>query len=209
MAFGLPQPAPSGDYNDFVKYDANAGRLFRMDKDATTYEQLPVDITTPAPRFAIDFGSLEVGYGFFSQGNPPDLRLVPYGQPLPEQPRDLDEKKRLKFRPTFRVKLVGKVLDGLREWTSQANCVMEAVEDLHQKFKEHPEAQAGKVPIVEMTRTLPVTLGKGKRARTIYAPCFQIIGWTERTAEMGDRVVPKPPKANGHDAPIIDDEVPF
>ena len=218
MPFGLASPAPAADFADICKYDANAGRLFRVDYSIDSREKESVDITIPPPRFAVDFGSLEVGYAHFASGGP-EFRLVPEGKPLPVQPTDLDEKGRLKFRPVFRLKIYGKIVGGLREWSSAANCVLEPVDDLYAKFKAAPEAQQGKIPICELTKTIPVTVGRGTRQRTLYAPCFTITGWTDRVAAMGERTVPipnppaqaLPPEAEttGSSDNGIDDEIPF
>jgi hypothetical protein len=227
MAFGMQAPI-ANDFADIFKYDARAGRGFRIDYNPDTREKTPVDITSPPPSFAIDFGSLEVGYGHFLPTGP-DLRVVPEGQSLPPQPTDKDDKGRTMFRPVFRVKLYGKVLNGLREWASSANVVMESVDDLYNKFRVAPEAQSGKIPIVQLTKTIPMTIGKGQRATTVYAPCFAIVGWTDRVAAMGERTVPVPkmqiasaqqvvqmvatvptmPPPNGNGSGLIDDEIPF
>lgn len=214
MAFGMPEKAVA-DFADRVQYDANAGRLFRIDYDPATGEKTAVDVTTPAPSFAIDFGSLEVGYGCYSATGP-EFHVVSEGQQIPAQPDGLDEKGRPKFRPVFRVKLYGKVLGGLREWSSAARCVLYQVEELYTQFKNAPEAAQGRIPIVKLTKTLPVSMGKGQRARTVYAPCFIIAGWTDRVAEMGPRTVPAPksnsaatPTPPSNTNPIDDDEIPF
>jgi hypothetical protein len=190
--------APSaGDFTEIMKYDARAGRLFRMDYDPNTRERIAVDITTPAPKFAMDFGSLEVGYVHFAPTGP-DFRMVAEGQPLPEQPSDKDAEGKLKFKPGIRVKTYGKILlspprtSALREFASAANVVLEAVENLHHRFLAAAEAQAGQIPIVELTRTIPVIMGKGTRQSTVYTPCFTIAGWTDRVAEMGPRTVAPP-----------------
>jgi hypothetical protein len=190
MAFGMKSPL-ANDFAEIVKFDARAGRMFRIDYNPDTREKVSVDITSPPPRFAIDFGSLEVGYAYFSPTGP-DLRLVPEGQPIPAQPIDKDDKGRLMYRPAFRAKLYGKILGGLREWASSANVVLEAVDDLYNKVRAAPEAQIGKIPIVELTKTLPVQMGKGARQTTVYTPCFIIVGWTDRVPEMGPRTVPVP-----------------
>jgi hypothetical protein len=190
MAFGMKAP-PAGDFAEIVKYDARAGRLFRMDYDPVTKEKTPVDVTTPAPRFAVDFGSLEVGYAHFAPTGP-DFRMVAEGHPLPEQPTEKDLEGKLKFRPAFRVKIYGKILLGLRELASAANVVTASVEDLYHKYQAAAEAQAGKIPIVELTRTMPIQMGKGTRQSVVYAPCFAIVGWTDRVPEMGPRTVAPP-----------------
>ena len=190
MAFGMKAPIVR-DFMEIVKYDARAGRMFRVDYDPNTHEKSPVDITSPPPKFAIDFGSLQVGYGHFAPGGP-ELRVVPIGCELPPYPTEKDDKGRLMFKPVFRVTVFGNILNGLREFASSANCVLEAVDDLYQKFCAAPEAQTGRIPIVELTKTILTQMGKGARQTNIYVPCFAIAGWTERVSEMGPRTVPPP-----------------
>jgi hypothetical protein len=217
MAFGLNTPTVA-DFREIIKYDAHAGRLIRVDYNAETREKTLVDITNPPPRFAIDFGRLEVGYGHFSATGP-EFRLVPEGRPLPSQPTDKDDQGRLKFRQAVRVPVIGRVLGGHREWSSGANCVLEAIEQLYNEFRQRPEAHAGQIPIIELRSTIPITMGRGARQRTIYAPNLVIAGWTDRIKDMGARSVPPPKPAppsfdNGSEArsdggagPIIDDDL--
>jgi hypothetical protein len=192
MAFGMKSPV-AGDFAERVKIDARSGRMIKITYNPDTRMKDQEDITFPAPKFAFDFGSLEVGYAYFSVTGP-DFRVVPEGQILPDQPADKDADGKLLFRPVFRAKLFGQILDGLRELSSSANVVMEAVDDLYEKFRDAPEAQTGQVPIVQLTKTIPVVLGKGKRENTVYQPCFAIVGWTDRVPEMGERTVPVPSK---------------
>jgi hypothetical protein len=201
MAFGMTRRAAPADFIDIVKFDANAGRLFRVDYNFASGEKTQVDITTPPPRFAIDLGSLEIGWAHFAATGP-EFHLVPEGEPVPPQPPGLDDKGRPKFREAFRVKVYGKITDGLREWSSTAACVADAVDDLYQKFRDAPEAHEGKVPIVELTKTLPITTGRPPRQRTLYAPCFVIVGWTERVPAFGPRTVPPPKKRPPPDTTI-------
>jgi hypothetical protein len=220
MAFGLNISKVS-NVPDIIKYDANAGRLFRIDYDG---EKTSVDITTPPPRFAIDFGTLQVGYICFTP-NGPDMRMVPEGHPVPQQPDDVDDKGRKLYRAGFHALCYGRVLGGLREFSSSATCVLESMEDLYKKFQDAPEAMDGRIPVVELTRTIPVTFGK-KNPKTSYAPMFNIVGWTGRVPDMGERTVPPPkprppetvkmavavppavapPRASSSD---LDDEIPF
>jgi hypothetical protein len=214
-AFGLQQTQAS-DITPIVKYDARAGRFFVQNYNFDTREKVSIDITTPPPRFAVDFGSLEVGYIKYTATGP-DCKTVPEGSAIPVQPDERDEQKRLLYRAGFLVKIYGKVLDGLREWSSSANCVLEAMDDVYNKFREAPEAHAGKIPIVELTRTIPVTNGKGAKANTTYAPCFAIVGWTDRTPDMGARSVPPPKPPSAPDMRIntappahdLNDDIPF
>jgi hypothetical protein len=191
MAFGMKSPT-AVDFAERVKYDARAGRFFNVDYNIDTRETTLNDITQQA-KFAFDIGSIEVGYAHFATTGP-DFRVVPEGQPLPPQPMDKDDQGRLMFKPTFRAKLYGSVLGGLREWSSAANAVLESVDDVYNKSRAAPEAQSGKIPIIQLTKSIPVQMGKGVRQTVVYTPCFAIVGWTERVAEMGPRTVPVPSK---------------
>src|SRR4051812_23106167 len=148
MAFGR-KISVGGDFAPIVKFDARAGRLFRIDRDPVSSEKQIVDITQPAPQFVMDFGSIEVGYLKFGAAGP-EYRMVAEGQPLPTQPDERDERNRLVYRPGFRVKLYGRVLGGLREWSSSAGCVVNSVDDLYEKFRADPNAAAGKIPVVTL-----------------------------------------------------------
>ena len=190
MPFGLNVPQ-AGDFPDIVKYDARAGRLFKVIYDQTTREKTQIDITTPPPRFAVDFGSLAVGYIKYSATGP-DFKVVPEGSAIPRQPEDRDDQNRLLYRAGFRVKLYGRVLDGLRDFSSTAGSVLECIEDLYGRFKAAPEAARFQIPIVELTSTTPVTMGRGAKASANYKPVFTIVSWTDRVQEMGERTVAAP-----------------
>ena len=88
--------------------------------------QFPVKKTrftiSPGPdlRFAIDFGSLQVGYVQFT-ANGPVRSMAPYGKPLPAQPQDKDDSGKLVSKPGFYVLIAGKGVGGIREWCSNAD----------------------------------------------------------------------------------------
>jgi len=213
MAFGMKINL-GGDFAPIVKFDARAGRLFRIDRDPVTSEKTSVDITQPPPTFAVDFGSLTIGYiRFTTQG--PDCRLVPEGQQLPVQPDDRDDKGRLLFRPGFKVQLYGRVLGGLREWCSTAGCVVNSVDDLYEKFRADPNAAAARIPVVTLVSAIPIVTGSGTNKTTTYAPAFRIDSWVDRVLEMGVRTVPPPKPQTQAPAPAMataddfDDDIPF
>lgn len=192
MAFGMN--TQTGNFLPIVKYDARAGRFFRVDKDNGITEQ--VDITDPNMKFAIDFGSIEVGYVQFSaQG--PVRHMVPYdGRSLPAQPQDKDDKGKLVSRPGFYALVAGQALGGIREWCSNAAILLNALDELFNLYAEQPEAAAGKIPLISIVSTVPVTSGTGAQKSTNYKPVFKIVGWVDRLADMGERTVPPPaPKA--------------
>ena len=192
MAFGMN--TQSGNFLPLVKYDARAGRFFRVEKDNGITEQ--VDITSTDLKFAIDFGSIEVGYVQFSaQG--PIRHMVPYdGRPLPAQPQDKGVDGKLLSRPGFYALVAGQAIGGIREWCSNAAILLNALDDLFNLYAEQPEAAAGKIPLISIVSTVPVTSGTGAQKSTNYKPVFKIMGWVDRLADMGERTVPPPaPKA--------------
>ena len=152
----------------------------------------PVDITGPETQFAIDFGTLEVGYVQFT-ANGPVRSMVPYGRPLPAQPQDKDENGRLLAKPGFYALVAGRALGGVREWCSNAVILLTALDELYQVFAQRREAQAGQIPLICIPRTLPVKSGRGAQSSTNYKPILDIVGWVDRVPDMGERTVPIPP----------------
>jgi hypothetical protein len=175
MAFGMK--SSSGSFRDIVKYDARAGRLFRVDRSPSgEREQTPLPVGTP---FALDFGSMEVGYvSFGSMG--PARTMVTYGQPIPGQPTDVDEKGRLIAKPGFFALIYNRDL-GVREWCSNAGVLTEAVDALLlSSYVGSTEADQGLIPIICIADTKPVSSGRGANKSTNYAPVFELKQWIQR-----------------------------
>ena len=202
MAFGM-NVSNGNDFRDMVKFDARAGRMFRVDRDPVSGIRDQVDITGPDLKFAIDFGSLQVGYVQFT-ANGPVRSMVPYGKPLPVQPQDKDDNGKLVAKPGFYVLIAGKSVGGVREWCSNAAILLTALDELYQVYEQRPEAQQGKIPLISIPRTIPVKSGRGAQSSTNYKPEFSIVGWVDRLADMGERTVPVPtptawqPHSNTH-----------
>lgn len=193
MTLGLSTSNDGGGFLPIIIYDARAGRLFKVERaqGPTGWESNRVDITSPAPTFLLDFGSIEVGVVRFAPTGP-DFITVPYGQPLPIAPTK-------EYKRCFRAKVASKNL-GVREFSHSANCVLGAIDALHTEFEQAPEAAQGKIPAVQLsgTKAVPTNTPQGKT--TNYAPVFTITGWADRIAEFGERTVPAPgprPKTNG------------
>src|SRR6185369_1603116 len=125
------------------------GRMFKVERTQGMggWENNRVDISSPPPAFAIDFGSIEVGWIMFAATGP-DFQLVPLGNRLPDKPSK-------DHKPGFRVKLSGRVIDGIREFSHSAKCVRESMDVLHTLFEASPEAAQGKIPVVKLTGTTP------------------------------------------------------
>jgi hypothetical protein len=70
------------------------------------------------------------------------------------------------------------------------------MDDLYRTYIASPEAATGKIPIVAITHTIPITSGSGAQKSTNYQAVFKIEGWTDRPDILGPRTVPM--KTNGH-----------
>jgi len=134
MALGLSNGSSGGDFLPIVKWDARAGRFFRVDRSqgANGWESNDVDLTMDKPKFCVDLGSIEVGFmAFLPTG--PDFHLTPYGNPMPEKPSK-------DHKAGFKVRLAGNALNGVREFSSSAKSVLAAMDNLHSAFEAAPEA---------------------------------------------------------------------
>jgi hypothetical protein len=182
MALGLQTEAGGGEnFLPVVKYDARAGRVFRIDRhqdSAGNWSSDDVDITSTF-QGAFDLGAIEVGWVYFVAGQGPSWALVPLGQPLPARPSET-------HKQCFRLKVkLGKACGGdVREFASQAKSVIGAVDKLHDAYTAGLKANPGKVPVVAMTGTTAIkSTGKGQTS-TNYAPIFEIKSWVDRPADF-------------------------
>jgi hypothetical protein len=157
--------------------------------------------------FALDFATFEAGYMTIGPQGPVRL-MKPYimGTEMPPQPQERDDKGQLIMKPGFRCVVAGNALEGIREWCSNAASVVGPLDDLWNTWWYAPEAAQGKIPLVSIVSTTPVTTG-GKQKSTNYKPNFVIKGWVDRLEKMGPRTVPLPNGAiengngtNGHEA---------
>lgn len=194
MGLGL-QTGGGGEARPFVKYDARAGRLFRVDRtqDATgAWVSEQVDITQQA-QFVADLQNIEVGWiNYSDQG--PVRAMTTLGNAVPERPPGTDKNGKPAFKQGFSMQLaMPKDLGGgLREFSSTAGCVIEALDELHDSYSAAAESKTGKLPVVSIANVLPVKNGQS----TNYKPVFKISAWVDRPPTL----VAATPKTNGHTA---------
>lgn len=188
MSLGL-QITNSANIIPHVKYDARAGRLFRVDRvqdGSGTYVRNTVDMTTPAPKFIMDLGGIQVGWLYFSERGP-DFHLVRLGQPLPAKPSE-------QHRQGFLVHLyAARLLGGVRQFSSNAKTVVAAMDALHSEYEKAPEVARGLVPVVTLAGTVAVKTASAAGQTTSYAPVFQIEKWVERPRELDEAAEPAKP----------------
>lgn len=185
MALGLvTESSGGGDFTPIIKFDARAGRMFRVDREQDsggTWNTDNVEITNGFTA-VMDLENLEVGWALFAAGVAPSFDFVPLGQPLPARPSD-------QHKQGFRMMLkLGKSSGGdVRELSATSKAVIGSVDELHTAYEAQKAANPGKLPVVALTGSKPiVSTGKGQSS-TNYSPTFEIQKWVERPAELGGK----------------------
>ncbi len=178
MALGLSMGnGGDGGASAHCKYDARAGRMFRIDK-VEGQEATPIEITQGFAA-VMDLANIEVGWILFQSGVGPDRHLVKIGHPLPVRPSK-------EHKQGFRINMkLGKSIGGdVRELMQTAGCVIAAMDQLHSQYSAAAESKVGKLPIVTISGVTAVHAGQGAKRSTNYAPNFTITGWVDRPAEL-------------------------
>lgn len=182
------QPKTGGDFLPICKYDARAGRLFRVDRIDTGqgYVNEPVDITSTF-KAIVDFENLETGWISFG-GARPDFKLVRIGQKLPPQPTALDDKGKFLYSNGIRFMLkLSKECGGakpIRELAGVANAFTSAVEKVYLEYVTGRLDSPSKLPVVVMEGSTPIKSGTGQQSSTNYSPNFKIVSWVDRPHDL-------------------------
>lgn len=198
MGLGLQTGGGGGDIRPFIKFDAKAGRLFRVDRAQASdgsYSSETVEITDKA-QFVADLANIRVGWiNYTSQG--PVRKLVVLGkEPIPARPDDKNSEGKLAFKQGFEIDLMLNKDSGggpVRVLGSSAACVIEAMDALHDAYSAAAESKAGKLPVVKIANVQPIKTGQ----TTNYKPTFIIVSWVDRPQAMKEAA----PAANGAATP--------
>jgi hypothetical protein len=177
MGLGLNINTGSKNFLPIIKYDARAGRVFRVDK--TDGISTPVDITKKF-KAVFDFENVEVGYINFATGSAPDFVMVPLGNPLPACP---SENHKQGMRMT--VKLGSDCGGDCRELAGTSGAFLASMEKLHDDYLAGLSQNPGKLPVVSLVDTVAIESGSGARKSTNYRPVFEIAGWVNRPKDLG------------------------
>lgn len=199
MAFMQVQNGGSGEGSSaerlpILSYNAKAGRMFTMDRvqdSGGAWSTIKTDVTMAQPAFAIDFGSLEVGWIHFPEGAGPSFIMVPHGKILPARPPSpgTDAKgKVLQYKQGFRVKVIGQAIGGVRELAGNSASSIEGLNNLHTDYEASSEAASGMIPLVKMINVIPIRSGQGEN----FMPVYAIQQWVARPDVLGARTVSPP-----------------
>lgn len=205
MGLGLPQSSGGGgDRTPIIKYDARAGRIFRLDREqdaSGTWQSNQVEITQGFQAI-FDLQNIETGWLNFPAGGTPDIRTVKIGNPLPERPSP-------QHKTGYRVLMkLGKTIGGdVREMASNAGVSIAGMDALYDAFLAQQGANAGKLPIVTLKTTTAVTKSgkdaQGKpQSSTNYQPVWEITGWADRPEELNGEAAPVAASPAAQAAPV-------
>jgi hypothetical protein len=176
------EPSTAVDFTPICKYDARAGRIFRVDRLDTGngFENNPVDITQIF-KAVIDFENVEVGWIDFPVGSAPSFVLVPMGTKLPDKPSG-----KHKNGVRFLIKL-NKACGGdkpVREIAGTSKAFLQGIEELYQEYNRDKAKYPKKLPVITLVSTEPIKSGSGQNVSTNYRPKFRIDGWAARPEDL-------------------------
>ena len=166
-----------GDFLPVCKYDARAGRAFRVDREDG--QNNPVDITRNF-KAVFDMENIEVGWISFPKGAAPDFQLVPLGEEVPEEAPSPIHKQGTRFV----IKLSAECGGDCREMASTAAAFLDGMNALHDEYLTGLAKNPGKLPVVILEDTIAVKSGGGQNKSTNYQPQFKIVSWVPRPKDL-------------------------
>lgn len=205
MALGFNMESGGGDFAPILKYDARAGRMFRVDREIDSggeWESKNVDITANFSA-VFDLENIETGWLLFAAGTAPDIKVVRHGEPVPPRPSDQHKQG---FRLT--VKLAKECGGDVREFCASAKSVLFPIDELHTAYLAGAKANPGMLPVVKMTGTEAISTKSPKGTTTNYAPVFEVVKWVKRPEGLDGKPKAEPAVAKAAPAATGSTRVP-
>jgi hypothetical protein len=181
------EPSSAADFTPIVKYDARAGRVFRVDRvqGADGFSSEAVDITQIF-KAIVDFENVETGWMDFPPGSAPSFVLMQLselgkGKPLPDRP-SAKHKNGIRF-----LLKLSKACGGdkpVRELAGTSKAFLAGVEEVYNLYMAEKAKYPGMLPAISIASTTPVKSGSGAQVSTNYRPTFRIDGWAKRPDDL-------------------------
>lgn len=178
--------ASSEDRVPIVKYNAKAGRIFRVDRTQTAqgWESSEEEVTNGFQAI-FDMENIEIGWLDFPPGGAPSIVTQHLSKGFPERPSP-------KHKQGVRImmKLGKSVANGqpaVREFSSSAVVVLKSIDALYEAYKDGVAANPGKLPAVKLVSSTGVKSGSGDKSTTNYMPTWQIVSWVDRPSDLMPR----------------------
>ena len=156
FGFSTEPAASGGDFPSICKYDARAGRIFRVDRIETDngFEKKPVDITSIF-KAVVDFENVETGCMHFPVAGAPSFAMIKIadlkaGKPMPDRP-SAEHKNGIRF-----LLKLAKICSGdrpVREMASTAKAFVNGVEEVYQEYEREKAKYPGKLPVIVLVST--------------------------------------------------------
>lgn len=165
----MSNPASGGDFKVYVKYNAKAGRFYTKEDKPEAAEFEVTNFTA-----IFDMDNLKTGWFLFAPGVAPVKNMDPSLSEAAPKPGE-------GFKRGFELDVFSeKNLMGLREFSSTAGAVIDAMNDLYDHWAADKASNPGKLPVVKCVGVTPVTNKHG----TNYRPQFEIVSWADRPSEL-------------------------
>jgi hypothetical protein len=176
------EPSAGGDFTPIIKYDARAGRVFRVDRVQSTdgFTNEPVDITATF-KAVVDFENVEIGWIDFPVGSAPSFALTSIGNQLPVRP-SAKHKNGIRF-----LLKLSKGCGGdkpVREIAGTSKAFLGGVEQVYGEYLREKAKYPGQLPVLSLVSTTPIVSGSGATKSTNYRPTFRIDGWAKRPDDL-------------------------
>lgn len=206
MALGLSNSNGGGSFDrvPVLKYDARAGRIFRIDREqdaSGAWQTDQVEITQDF-QAVMDLENIQVGWLHFPAGSAPSINVVKFGEAMPDKPsKDHKQGFRLLMK-------LGKSCGGdVREMAANAQVSINGIDELHTAYTEGAKTNAGMLPVVKLKTTIAITTkGKDKdgkpQSSTNYQPVWEIVKWVDRPAELNGSASPQAAPASVISEPV-------
>ena len=165
-----------GDFLPIIKYDARAGRIFRVDREDGV--STAVDITRNF-KAVFDFENVETGWIKFVAGTAPEFIMAPFGGAFPERP-SAEHKQGMRLC----VKLSAETGGDCRELAGTSGAFLGGIDALHDLYVEGLRSNPGKLPVVALDDTVSIESGSGTKKSTNYRPVFSIVAWVSRPKDL-------------------------
>jgi len=182
------EPSAGGDFTPICKYDARAGRVFRVDREQAGdgFVSNPVDITAIF-KAVVDFENVETGWMDFLPGSAPSFALVSLAD-LTSGKITLPDRPGPKHKNGIRFLLKrNKACGGdkpVRELAGTSKAFLGGVEEVFTEYERTRAQYPGQLPVIELASTTPVKSGSGSTQSTNYRPTFRISGWAKRPEDL-------------------------
>ena len=177
------EPSAGGNFTPIIKYDARAGRIFRVDREQSTdgFVANPIDITAIFKCVA-DFENIEVGWIDFPVGSAPSFVLTHMGQQIPPRP---SAKHKNGIRMLVKLsKDCGGGNELVREIAGTSKAFLGGIEQVYAEYAREKAKYPGQLPVISLVSTTPMVSGQGQTKSTNYRPTFRIDGWKKRPNDL-------------------------